>query len=81
MEIKCNHRTFTVTESDRILDNGACYQLITQKYKKGYDRLTPKVSKTLFRQLLKDGCIRLSDRKYKAYGGGEFDLYEFTVRS
>ena len=81
MEIKCNHRTFTVTESDRILDNGACYQLITQEYSKGFYQYNPMVSKTLFRKLLKDGSIRLSDQKYKTSYGGELDLYEFTVRS
>ena len=80
MEIKCNRRTFTVTEEDLILDNGATYQLITQKYSQGFDQYIPRVSKALFRQLLKDGSIRLSNRKYKAFGE-EFDLYEFTGRS
>ena len=81
MEIKCNGRAFTVTAKDQILDNGACYQLITQTYSKGFYECVPKVSKTLFSKLLKDGSIRLSDRKYKGFGGGEYDLYEFTERS
>ena len=81
MEIKCNRRTFTVTEEDLILDNGACYQLITQEYNKDFDRYYPRVSKTLFRQLLRDGSIQLSGRKYKAFGGDEYDLYQFTERS
>ena len=81
MEIKCNGRAFTVTAKDRILDNGACYQLITQKYSKDYSYLTPVVSKALFSKLLKSGAIRLSDRKHKSAFGGEFDLYEFTERS
>ena len=81
MEIKCNGRAFTVTDKDRILDNGACYQLITQKYSRGFDQLTPRVSKALFRRLLRDGAIRLSERKYKTFGGAELDLYEFTERS
>ncbi len=81
MEIKCNGRAFTVTAKDRILDNGACYQLITQTYYKGFEKLTPIVSKTLFNRLLKSGAIQLSDQKRKGFGGGEYDLYEFMERS
>ena len=43
MELKLERRVFTVTEKDRILDNGSCYQLITQEYDHGFDHRTPKV--------------------------------------
>lgn len=79
MVIKCGRREFTVTEKDLILDNGACYQLITQHYFDGFSRLMPEVAKSTFNKLLKSGQIRLSPKKYKSkYGGKEYDLYEFV---
>ena len=77
MELKLERRVFTVTEKDRILDNGSCYQLITQEYGHGFDRRTPKVGRSIFSKLLKTGKIRLSKEKYRTTYGDEMDLYEF----
>ena len=77
MKIKCGRRVFEVTSKDRILDNGACYQLITQTYNKGFNTMIPVVSKRLFKTLKKDGAIRLSTEKRKGYYGESLDLYEF----
>ena len=78
MEIKCMSRTFTVGTKDLILDNDACYTLITQPYYKGYYQV-PVVAKTLFKKLLKDGKIRLSKKVYKSsYSTTSYPLYEFT---
>ena len=79
MEIKCGRRTFTVTEKDRILDNGACYQLITQRYFDGWHKAVPLVAKTTFKKLLKEGKIRLSARRYKGTYGETYRLYEFCI--
>ncbi len=80
MEIKCGVRTFNVTNKDLILDNGACYQLITQKYFQDWYYHTPKVAKTLFKKLLKEGKIKKSEKKYKTGLASEieYDLYEFV---
>jgi hypothetical protein len=80
MEIKCGRRTFNVTNEDLILDNGACYQLITQKYFQDWYYHTPVVSKTLFKKLLKYGKIRKSGKKYRArlVNDTYYDLYEFV---
>ncbi len=77
MEIKCGRRTFTVTEKDRILDNGACYQLITQRYFDGWYRAIPMVAKTTFKKLLKEGKIRLTSEKYHGYN--DMRLYQFVT--
>ena len=77
MEIKCGRRTFTVTEKDRILDNGACYQLITQCYFDGWHRAIPLVAKTTFKKLLKEGKIRLTSEKYHGYN--DMRLYRFVI--
>ena len=74
MIIKCGRRTFTVTEKDRILDNGACYILITQYYFDGFARCTPNVAKSTFKQLQKEGKIKLCSKKYL----DKFDLYQFV---
>jgi hypothetical protein len=80
MDIKCGVRTFKVTNEDLILDNGACYQLITKNYFKDWYYHTPIVAKTLFNKLLKEGKIRKSKKKYKSglASGIEYDLYEFV---
>ena len=77
MQIKCDRRMFSVTNKDLILDNGHCYQLITQPYRKGWDTLIPKVSKKLFNQLLKENKIVRSKKKYSGLFG-EYALYEFV---
>lgn len=80
MKIKCGRREFKVTEKDLILDNGNCYQLITQYYFNRFSRLTPLVAKSTFNKLLKSGQIKLSPKKYKSlYGKEEYDLYEFVI--
>ena len=79
MEIKCGRRTFTVTEKDLILDNGATYQLITQKYSDGWYQVCPKVAKATFKKLLKEGKIRLSARRYKGLCGETYPLYQFVT--
>lgn len=80
MEIKCGRRIFNVTSKDLILDNGACYQLITQKYFKDWHNCTPVVSKTLFKKLLVMGKIRKSEKRYRTGHKSQpyFDLYEFV---
>lgn len=77
MEIKCERRIFNCTSKDLILDNGACYQLITQRYFKDWYNHTPRVSKTLFKKLLKEGKIRKSKKKYETRYEC-LDLYEFV---
>ncbi len=80
MKIRLNKRDFEVNKDDRILDNGACYQLVTQKYRKGYSGLTPIVPKTTFKKWLKEGAIEPAPEKYKSVLSDIcFDLYRFTT--
>lgn len=81
MEIKCGRRTFTVTEKDRILDNGATYQLITQKYFDGWYQVCPRVAKSTFNKLLKEGKIKLSKKRYKGMCNVTYPLYQFVTES
>lgn len=83
MKIKCGRRMFNCTSENLILDNGVCYQLITQKSitqnfdnRHNWYRFFPVVSKTLFKKLLKEGKIRKSKKKYETRYES-LDLYEF----
>lgn len=73
MEITLYRRKFNVTSKDRILDNGSCYQLLTQKYFQDWCYICPVMSKTMFNKLRKEGKLVLSKEKWNG-----FDLYEFV---
>ena len=57
MKIKCGHREFEVNSNDIIMYNGACYQIVTKEYSKGWDRLTPVISKVKAEKMVKDGLL------------------------
>lgn len=80
MIIKMDRREFDVHDNDLILDNGACYILITQKYYYQWHDVSPTFPKYLFKKMQKEGKIVLSKKKYKSVLGGKLlDLYEFRV--
>jgi len=80
MELKLGRRIFNVTNKDLILDNGKVFILITQKYFADLVYQNPTVSKTTFRKLLKEGKIKLSNKKYVSTICEErYDLYEFVI--
>ena len=68
LKIKHRRRELTLTEKDLITDNGACYQLITQRYfvgsiMKGWHEQSYVLSKTTCKKLIKEGklIIKKSD--------------------
>ena len=71
-ELKIKHPKgeLTLTEKDIIMDNGACFQLMTQSYFEGwYDRIYT-LSKTTCKKLIKDKKLILAnqdDRKNLNY--------------
>lgn len=87
MKIKCGRREFDVNHKDRIVYNGAVYQLVTKHYREGFYYATPQVSVKLFKSLLNDGMIVLSKSKYRfivndiVYVSPEYDMYEFTEKA
>ena len=58
-ELKIKHRRgeLILTEKDEIMYNGACYQLMTQKYWEGYCSFWYELSKTTCDKLIKEGKI------------------------
>lgn len=60
-ELKIKHRRgeLTLTEKDVIMDNGACFSLITQKYFESWHDHSYQLSKTTCKKLIKDGQLML----------------------
>ena len=81
MKIKSGRDEYEVSSQDLILDNGACYQLITKRKYSGWNSYPLIIAKTTFKKMLKDGKIRKSK---KVYGGLSknitYPLYKFVIK-
>lgn len=51
MELKVGRRIIDIDENDLILDNGACYQIVTKEIGTGFYKPSPVMSKKLFNEL------------------------------
>lgn len=75
---------FDINESDLILDNGACYQLITREVGSVFYRTAPKVSKAMFKRLLKEKIIYTNEELAKLastkYVSKDCVLYGFNFK-
>lgn len=83
IKLKIGRNVFDIDENDMILDNGACYQIITRKIVKGFDSYSPIMSKKLFSELKKcglvftnEGLTQLAKEKYKT---SKVTLWKFNV--
>ena len=58
-KLKIGRYEYNIGKEDLILDNGACYQVITQKVKGNgmYRNTSPKISKKLFNLLIDNNCV------------------------
>jgi len=57
MIVKCGRREFNLGENDEIMYNGVCYQIITKKYSKGFNKYIPKIAKNKAEKMIKDGVL------------------------
>jgi hypothetical protein len=73
--IKCGRIVYELTDGDTVMDNGACLQLITRKIQKGWNSLTPKVSKVEFAKFKK--CEKVSQLTHHSYGD-DVTLWVYT---
>lgn len=69
---------FMCSSKDKIMDNGSCYQLITQSFFRDWCNLTPVISKTEFNRLMKMGVLG-EPYKQKRASGFEVTMYNFIV--
>jgi len=66
-ELKIGRNTYTITENDRILFNGNCYQLVTQSVRSGWYDTSPKLAKTKVVKYIKQGFL-VEGSKTQSYG-------------
>lgn len=67
-QMKCGRKIFDLRDGDQIMDNGSCLQLITRTVGCGFNRASPRVSKSefnKFKNLL--GVIVSEHNGYKLY--------------
>ena len=68
---------------DLILDNGACYQIITKRIGFGFNKSAPVMSKKLFADLKKCELIFTSEglrqAAIKKYGNSEVTFWKFNI--
>lgn len=83
VKLKVGRNVFDIDNNDLILDNGACYQIITKEIRKGFDRITPKMSNRLFNDLKKCELIFTSEglrqAAIKKYGNSAVTFWKFDV--
>lgn len=83
VKLKVGRNIFDIDENDLILDNGACYILVTKKVMKGYSECSPTVSKKLFNDLKKCELIFTSEGLRQAaierYGNHAVTFWKFDV--
>lgn len=53
-KLKIGRRTYTITESDNVLFNGACYLLVSQQYQSGWQKISPQLSKAKAERYFKE---------------------------
>ena len=57
MDLKVGRNILDINEKDIILDNGACYQIITKEAGKLWETYSPIMSKKLFDRLNRCGAV------------------------
>jgi hypothetical protein len=59
LTVKCGREEFKLDQSDVIMDNGACIQIVT-KLTGGYpNRSCPIIAKAKWKQIVKQGLVKL----------------------
>lgn len=78
IEVKASNtrKKFMCSSKDKIMDNGNCYQLITQFFHKNWSDMIPTISKTEFNRLMKMGVL---GEPYKQKRTIEVTIYDFIV--
>ena len=81
--LKVGRNILDIDENDLILDNGACYQIITKVVGSGFDKTSPIMSKKLFADLKKCELIFTSERlrqaSIKKYGSHVVTFWKFDI--
>lgn len=79
MKVNFGRNTFDITNKDRVLFNGACYILITQKVYRGYGEDNPTIPKYKAKKFVKSNILVECNEKYKGFLNVEYPLYRFDI--
>lgn len=83
IKLKVGRDILEIDKNDLILDNGACYQIITKEVGKINCRHSPIMSKKLFNDLKRCAIIftneELKQMAIKKYDTNKFSLWKFDI--
>ena len=83
VKLKVGRNILDIDENDLILDNGACYQIITKRIGFGFNESIPVMSKKLFADLKKCELIFTSEGLRQAaiekYGNSVVTFWKFNI--
>ena len=83
VKLKVGRNILDIDENDLILDNGACYQIVTKKVGFGFDKYYSVISKKLFNDLKRCELIFTSEGlrqdALKRYGKSVIAYWKFNV--
>lgn len=84
IKLKVGRNIIEIDDKDLILDNGACYQIITKEIGSGFEKYPPRMSKKLFNDLKKLGLIFTSEElkqdAIKRYGISSVAYWKFDIK-
>lgn len=82
-KLKIGRNILDIDERDLILDNGACYQIVTKRVGFGFNETIPVMSKKLFTDLKKCELVFTSEGLRQAaiekYGNHVVTFWKFNV--
>lgn len=83
VKLKVGRKILDISENDLILDNGACYQIVTQTIGSGFNKACPRMSKKLFNDLKNTELIFTSEElrqaAIKKYGTSVITYWKFNI--
>lgn len=84
MDLKVGRNILDINEKDIILDNGACYQIITKEVGKLCETYSPIISKSLFSKLNKCGAVytneMLKKKAFERYHSNSCTFWAFDMK-
>lgn len=84
MDLKVGRNILDINEKDIILDNGACYQIITKEVGKLFETYSPIMSKKLFDRLNRCGAVYtneiLKKKAFERYHINSFTFWAFDMK-
>lgn len=85
VKLKVGRNVLDISENDLILDNGACYLIITQKIGSGFNKEYPRMSEKLFNDLKNTELIFTSEglrqAAIKKHGNVVKTYWKFNIES